>query len=737
MARRIINLGTSPNKGDGDPLRIAMTKINDNFDELYNELGPQRDIVGVEVRGEDSTVLVNGIDSTFNLDGTVKSNIAPTDNLAYNIGNELARFARIYGSVSDRNSRILVDAENGSINLNGTVKGDVVPDQNEVYDLGQANARFKDLYLSGNSIFLGDGKISVNPVTGEFEFTGDVRQVVVTQRDVVGNLFAQDSTLVVDGATGEVKNLGGEAPSYYLDYNNFTNVPTLTLSDILANGGAAASTLPIQNVTGDGTGSITEFLNISSTVGGTISGYDTLTGTASGDITGYNNIVGNNLGDIGGYVNVRARDNFIVNNVSFGSTQVTQWNDAYSWGDHNLEGYATITYVDTSVAQVLNSQGFVTFWNNQFLQKTTDNLAEGSNNLYYTESRVRSILNDELDPYASQAYVTTQINNLKGTAPGDLNTLGEIAAAINNDANYYNTVNQALALKFNIADFDTTFDTNFAAKTTTALTEGANLYYTDARVLSYLTNNNYATQAYVTQSVADLIDAAPATLDTLNELAAALGDDPNFATTVTNNLALKLNAADFNDLFDTRFGTKNTSDIPEGANLYYTNTRVRNAINVVDAGGDGSMVYNTGTGTITYTGPTALEVRAHLSGDGDISYDSATGTITFNNTTGYLTEVTANDFAETALTTDQDAFEDTNDKLMTAAAIDDLIRARITVTAEIDTLDTVVKRSNTTDSEVIVAGLTTSTITAADSSSIDFGDTQLENVIIDFGSYSG
>ena len=135
--------------------------------------------------------------------------------------------------------------------------------------------------------------------------------------------------------------------------------------------------------------------------------------------------------------------------------------------------------------------------------------------------------------------------------------------------------------------------------------------------------------------------------------------------------------------------------------------------------------------------PTALEVRAHLSGDGDISYDSATGTITFNNITGYLTEVTANDFAETSLTTDQDAFEDTNDKLMTAAAIDDLIRARITVTAEIDTLDTVVKRSNTTDSEVIVAGLTTSTITAADSSSIDFGDTQLENVIIDFGSYSG
>ena len=45
---------------------------------------------------------------------------------------------------------------------------------------------------------------------------------------------------------------------------------------------------------------------------------------------------------------------------------------------------------------------------------------------------------------------------------------------------------------------------------------------------------------YVDTAIANLIDSAPATLDTLNELAAALGDDPNFATTVTNNIATKL-----------------------------------------------------------------------------------------------------------------------------------------------------------------------------------------------------
>jgi hypothetical protein len=49
-----------------------------------------------------------------------------------------------------------------------------------------------------------------------------------------------------------------------------------------------------------------------------------------------------------------------------------------------------------------------------------------------------------------------------------------------------------------------------------------------------------ATKNYVDTEVAALVDAAPSTLDTLNELAAALGDDPNFSTTITNSIATKL-----------------------------------------------------------------------------------------------------------------------------------------------------------------------------------------------------
>jgi len=49
-----------------------------------------------------------------------------------------------------------------------------------------------------------------------------------------------------------------------------------------------------------------------------------------------------------------------------------------------------------------------------------------------------------------------------------------------------------------------------------------------------------ATKAYVDTSVSDLVAAAPGALDTLNELAAAIGDDASFSTTVTNSIATKL-----------------------------------------------------------------------------------------------------------------------------------------------------------------------------------------------------
>lgn len=123
--------------------------------------------------------------------------------------------------------------------------------------------------------------------------------------------------------------------------------------------------------------------------------------------------------------------------------------------------------------------------------------------------------------------------------------------------------------------------------------------YADSDVASYLTANSYATESYVTTQVNNVIDSAPGALDTLNELAAALGDDANFSTTVTNSIATKLATSDFTStantwiatkdtddlsqgttnkyyatsLFNTDLATKDTADLSEGTNLYFTNAR--------------------------------------------------------------------------------------------------------------------------------------------------------------------
>ena len=80
-------------------------------------------------------------------------------------------------------------------------------------------------------------------------------------------------------------------------------------------------------------------------------------------------------------------------------------------------------------------------------------------------------------------------------------------------------------------------------KTLSSNTLGSDLAaggYTVSGLATPSANDHAATKAYVDTQVSNLVDSAPGTLDTLNELAAALGDDPNYATTITNALAGKL-----------------------------------------------------------------------------------------------------------------------------------------------------------------------------------------------------
>jgi len=80
---------------------------------------------------------------------------------------------------------------------------------------------------------------------------------------------------------------------------------------------------------------------------------------------------------------------------------------------------------------------------------------------------------------------------------------------------------------------------------------------------------------------------------------------------------------------DAAFTAKSTSDLSEGSNLYYTTARAdsdaKASLLVNDTGGDGSLTYDSATGVFTYTGPSAAEVRAHLTGNKGLVYNSSTG----------------------------------------------------------------------------------------------------------------
>ena len=90
-------------------------------------------------------------------------------------------------------------------------------------------------------------------------------------------------------------------------------------------------------------------------------------------------------------------------------------------------------------------------------------------------------------------------------------------------------------------------------------------------------NLHAATKAYVDAEVAGVVDSAPGALDTLNELAAALGDDANFATTTATNIGTKMPLAggtftgnvDFNDNVRARFGNNDDLQIWHNGSYSY------------------------------------------------------------------------------------------------------------------------------------------------------------------------
>ena len=179
MAQKIIDLGTSPNKGDGDPLRTAFTKINDNFTELYtgSPIVPQ-DLRG-SVFGDDSTLLVDGVNSK--IVGPIEStSILPGDGTT-DIGSTSNRFYNAWFTGQVETDSVLANIFYGP--LTGNVTGDV----------------------SGTA-----GAVAFSGITGKpttlagYGITDAMVSGAAYDGDITGSVFGDDSTLLVDGVNNKV-----------------------------------------------------------------------------------------------------------------------------------------------------------------------------------------------------------------------------------------------------------------------------------------------------------------------------------------------------------------------------------------------------------------------------------------------------------------------------------------------------------------------------------------------------
>ena len=382
MAKQTINTGSTPNKGDGDPLRTAFDKINNNFDELYAgqntdpsntaaDLIPDADgtrsLGSEDKRWEDvyvkdfiylnqnrieltanGTLLINGgppaerqdttgsvfaDDSSVMVDGIAGKVVGPVDTTtvdantitATSISGDLTGNVTgnvtgdIVGSVFADDSTSMVDSVGKAINLDGTVKGNIIPDANEAYDIGSMTHKFRDLYLSGSTINLGGVEITNDG--GVITFGGEKVVVEGGTGDIQGSVFGDDSTLLVDAVNSVIPK------AVVQDSTNWDTA--------YAWGDHAAAGYLVQA--------------------------DILDGTLTIDVNNTGDLQGSVFGDDSTLL-VDAI-NSVIPKANVESS--TDWDTAFGWGDHSAAGYApqATTYtkaeVDTAISAPRDLKGSV------------------------------------------------------------------------------------------------------------------------------------------------------------------------------------------------------------------------------------------------------------------------------------------------------------------------------------------------------------------------------------------
>jgi hypothetical protein len=152
-----------------------------------------------------------------------------------------------------------------------------------------------------------------------------------------------------------------------------------------------------------------------------------------------------------------------------------------------------------------------------------------------TDAEIRTAVEAATDSNVFTDADHTKLNAIEASATAD-QTAAEIRVLVEaaTDSNVFTDADHT---KLNAieASADVTDATNVTAAGALMDSE-----LTDLAGIKAVTISDLATETYVDTAVSDLVDSSPATLNTLNELAAALGDDPNFATTTATSIGTKL-----------------------------------------------------------------------------------------------------------------------------------------------------------------------------------------------------
>jgi hypothetical protein len=332
-----------------------------------------------------------------------------------------------------------------------------------------------------------------------------------------------------------------------------------------------------------------------------------------------------------------------------------------------LEELHNVSIATLSDNQVLRYDASTQLWKNE----TIDDLFDPAGAAATAQSNAEDYADGLAVNYDPAGAAATAQSNAEDYADGlavNYDPAGAAATAQSNAEDYAD----GLATNYDPAGSASTAETNANTYTDTALNDYTPTVSLDTTVggYGYLKSadlSGYATESYVGTAIGNIIDGAPALLDTLNELAAAIGDDENFVTTINNDLATKITASSLDTL------TNKTISIQSGLTSVVgyddiTGFYGQSDIPVIQGGLDkGGRINISSEGVITQSAPGT----GYTSGLAIIGGGTRVAIGTSNNTLiGNLSDFNAAlldaDFATTVDITD--AIQDANDYTDTAIA---------------------------------------------------------------------